>query len=66
MTDTFHTVPKMIIASGSGIAISAAEVETTLRILSIVVTMGLSVAVYIRDSRRKAKSDKEDGSSTDK
>jgi hypothetical protein len=65
MKEDTLTVVKMALLSGSGVGISLAEIESYLRIASILTTMVLSVLVYIhkkkKDESESKKSDKTGG-----
>lgn len=51
--DTITTVGKMAIVSATGIGMSLTDVETVLRISSVIVTMGLSTLLFIKNWRKK-------------
>lgn len=46
---------KIYIYTASGWVISAAQAESALRIISLVVTIALTIAVYLRDTARAKK-----------
>lgn len=65
MKEDTLTVVKMALLSGGGVTISLAEIESYLRITSILLGMVLSVLVFIRknkkDESEQKKSDKTRG-----
>lgn len=57
MTHTVDTVGKMATLTMAGVGLSFADVESILRIASILVTMSLSVMVYVNDRKRRKERD---------
>lgn len=53
MNDTITTVGKMAIVSTTGIGMSLTDVETVFRIGSIVLTLGYSTLLFIKNYRKK-------------
>ena len=54
-----ETIPQMILTTGAGLVISFTDLESGFRLLSIGISTFLSVAVYLRD-RKKRRKDEED------